>query len=169
MLIGLLAAPLIFVLCAWLTRAQRARIISALAGGFAYSALNFGWDQAARAAGWWTYVVGEGAASLPVVNYGIASLLYAAFALFGWRLARGYGRRGLLIFLLFWVVWGLLHDLSGAAAFAGGQAIVFHPGPVALLADLLLYLTGMSAALAVIRWLGGPYKRDRLRKYIGEG
>jgi hypothetical protein len=50
--LSLAAAPLVFALCAFATRAPARRIAAALAGGAAFAVGNVAWDLLAHAAGW---------------------------------------------------------------------------------------------------------------------
>jgi len=53
--IEFVVAPILFVASAYFTRADRRRIVGALAGALAYCALTYLWDRAAAAVGWWHY------------------------------------------------------------------------------------------------------------------
>ena len=53
--IGFVVAPILFLASAYLTRADRRRIVGALAGAAAYGVLTYGWDRLAATVGWWHY------------------------------------------------------------------------------------------------------------------
>ena len=55
-------------------------------------------------------------------------LVFAGFALIGWRVARRYGWKGLLAFLAAWSVWGYTLDHVGSALFSSSRLMVLGPG-----------------------------------------
>jgi hypothetical protein len=59
LLIGFIVAPGLFLLCAYLTRASRRHILGAMVGASLYAFVNYVWDRAAAAFGWWTYPPGQ--------------------------------------------------------------------------------------------------------------
>ncbi len=162
-LIGLIVAPVIFILSAFFLRANPRRSASGLLGGFAFGLLNIGWDLVAENEGWWHYPAFNSTGVLPPAFYFFASLVLGAFALIGWRITRRYGQKGMIAFLILWSLWGYIHDIGGSSLFASSRLMVIGPGFIPRLADFLLYMTGMALSLSVVRWVGGKFGADQLR------
>jgi hypothetical protein len=156
--IGLVVAPGIFLLSALLTRASLRRAAGGLAGGLGFLLLNISVDQLAKDAGWWSYPAYSSSGSLPLIYYGLSGMVFAAFTLVGWRIARQYSWRGIASFILVWGLWGVIHDVGGSTLFAGSQLMQFGPGFIPPVADFCLYAAGMGLALVILRWLGGPFQ-----------
>ena len=74
-----------------------------------------------------------------------------AFGLIGWWFTRRYGGKGLVLFLIGWTAWGVIHDFGGALVFASSNLIQFAPGPVPVVADAALYASCGALAQGVIR------------------
>ena len=171
---ALLIAPvaaLALLLVIYLTRPGPRRVSGALLGGLFAGTLNLVLDSAAFSLGLWRYPFTH-AAFGPLGFYLAAGLFYGAgMALIGWRIDRRFGRRGVLIFLACFAVYGPLRDYLGSAAAsaAGLQFIVFAPGPLAVLADALCWVGGVGLALAVMRLFAGPARRDRLARQPAAG
>ncbi len=165
-LIGLIVAPGLFALCAFFTRASLRRTASGLAGVIAFGVLQYAWDRLAAIAGWWSYPGYNTSASMPMplAIYLFSGLVYGGFGLIGWRVARRYGWKGLLAFLAAWSLWGFIHDTVGSSLFSSSQLMVLGPGVIPLLTDFLVYTTCMAAVIAMIRWVGGPFRADALAR-----
>jgi hypothetical protein len=155
--LSLAAAPLVFALCAFATRAPARRIAAALAGGAAFAVGNVAWDLLAHAAGWWSYP-GVGARG-PLLWYAAAGLSAAGVGLIGWRIVRRFGAPGRLAFLAAFASWCIVRDWR--VAHAPGSVIVFAPGPLPWLADGAAAFTLMALALALQLALGGYPRRLR--------
>ena len=69
--------------------------------------------------------------------------------------------RGLVGYLLFWVAYAVVHNYGGSKAFANSQLMVFGPGLLPIIADMLWFVTGSAAVLLAIRLVGGPSEADR--------
>ncbi len=166
LLIGLIVAPLMFSLCAYLTRASLRRAASGLVGVIAFSLVQYVWDRAAAVAGWWSYpgYGTTGSLPMPVAIYLFSGLVYAGFGLIGWRIARRYGWKGLLAFLAGWSLWGFIHDNAGSALFSSSRLMIIGPGAAARIADFLVYATCMASVLFAIRVTGGPFRADPLAR-----
>ena len=102
--------------------------------------------------------------SMPAAIYLFSGLVYAGFSLIGWRITRRYGWIGLFAFLVAWSLWGYLHDKVGSSPFSSSQLIVIGTGAAPLIADILVYATGMASVLVTIRWIGGPFRADALAR-----
>ncbi len=156
-LIGLIVSPSIFAASAYFTHANLRQIAGALVGALAYGAINFAWDRAAALAGWWQYPAYNLAGQLPLPIYAFSGLVYGGFGLIGWRITRRFGKKGLVIFLAAWSLWGFFHDVAGSYAFASSNLMVLGQGLAPLVADLLLYATCMACVLGSIRLISGPF------------
>ncbi len=151
LLIGFIVAPVLFGLSAWLTHAPWRRILGALVGAGLYALVNFLWDRMASAAGWWTYPGWSASVLFPLTGYILAGIVGGgAFGLVGWRIIRRWRWKGLAGFLLFWAFYALLHDVGGSRLFASSALMVFGPGPVPILADVLWYITGNAVPQGAI-------------------
>ena len=149
-----------FAGAAFFTRAGWRRIIGALIAAAPLVLLVMFYDAIAAQMGWWRYpAVGAGAA--PLSWYVASALGYgAALGLVGWRVIRRWGRRGLLGFLAAFAVFGVGRDLAYSHAY---HLIVFGPGPLPLLADLLAYASAAALVQLLMRWIAGPARGDPLR------
>ncbi len=162
LLIGFIIAPILFALCAYFTRANVRRIAGALVGALAYGSINYGWDQVADHLGWWDYPAWLGTGRAPLTLYVLAGIVGGAMGLIGWRLVLRWGWRGLVGYLLFWAIYAVAHDYGGSKAFANSQLMVFGPGLLPIIADILWYITGNAATLIAIRLVGGPWGGEPL-------
>jgi hypothetical protein len=155
LLIGFIVAPGLFIISAYLTHATRRHILGALAGACLYAGVNYVWDRAAAAFGWWTYPAWSASGQFPLTGYILAGIVGGgAFGLVGWHIIRRWRWKGLAVFLLFWAVYALVHDYGGSLLFANSNLMLFGVGPVPILADVLWYITGNAVPQAAI-WLIG--------------
>ncbi len=165
LLIGFIVAPALFVISAYFTRATPRRIFGALVGAITYSTVNYVWDRAAAAFGWWTYPAWLGNGQLPLTIYLLAGLVGGgAFGLVGWRIIRRWGWKGFGAFLLFWTVYAILHDYGGSKLFASSGLMIFGPGSIPIIADVLLYWVLNAAPQASIWFVAGPPKAGPLAR-----
>ena len=155
LLIGFIVAPSLFILSAYFTHASRHHILGALVGAGLYSAINYFWDRAAAAFGWWTYPAWTASGQLPWTAYILAGIVGGgASGLIGWRIVRRWRWKGLAGFLLFWALYAVVHDYGGSLLFASSDLMRFGTGLVPIVADMLWYITGNSLSLAAI-WFAG--------------
>jgi hypothetical protein len=162
LLIGFVVAPVLFVLCAYLTHATRRHILGAVLGAFLYALVNYLWDRAARAFGWWTYPAWSASGQFPLFGYLLAGIVGGgAFGLVGWRIIRRWHWKGFVGYLLFWAIYALVHDYGGSRLFASSQLMVFGTGLVPIIADVVWYITG-DALPPIAVWLIGdsPYAKQ---------
>src|SRR5262245_22302824 len=167
MVFSLIAAPLLFVLSAYFTRATARRVVGALVGGLGFGAANLLWDVAAYHTGWWHYPFTTAPyAALPL--YLADGLFYgSAVGLIGWRVTRRFGLRGLLVFLALFTLYGSIRDFGGAAA-THHAYLIFGAGVVPVLADAGSWLIDQALAQARTRVVAGPAASDPLAR-PGEG
>ena len=162
LLIGFVVAPALFVLCAYLTHATRRHILGAVVGVFLYAVVNYVWDRAASAFGWWTYPAWSANGQFPLIAYLLAGIVGGGtFGLVGWRIIRRWHWKGLVGYLLFWAIYALVHDYGGSRLFASSQLMVFGTGLVPIVADVVWYVTG-DALPPIAVWLIGdsPYAKE---------
>ena len=153
--IGFIVAPSLFLLSAYFTYATRRHILGALAGAGLYSTVNYIWDRAAAAYGWWTYPAWSESGQFPLTAYILAGIVGGgAFGLVGWRIIRRWRWKGFAGFLLFWAVYAIVHDYGGSVLFTSSRLMVFGVGPVPIVADVLWYVSGNALPPIVIRLIG---------------
>jgi hypothetical protein len=163
LLIGFIVAPVLFALSAYFTRANRKRILAALAAALAFGIGNLLWDQVAFRMGWWSYPAFQENDWWMLLYLPAGLVAGGAFGLIGWRVARRYGTTGFVIFILLWSIWGITHDFGGGSAFQSSNLMAFAPGVVPVIADGVLYATCQLAAQGVLRLIGGPANAGPLR------
>lgn len=161
--IGFIVAPLLFGLTAYFTRANRERILAAVAAALTYGLVNIIWDQVAFRMDWWSYPAFQNYGWWPIIYVPAGLVAGGAFGLIGWRVSRRYGSKGFIFFILLWSVWGMIHDFGGGAAFQSSNLMAFGPGLIPVIADGLLYATCQLAAQGVLYLVGGPASADALR------
>jgi hypothetical protein len=152
--VSLIAAPVIFVVTAWLTRAPLRRIAGALAGGVAFAVGNAAIDEVAHHVGWWWYPHLGGHGHAPALWYAAAGLAGAGVSMIGWRVHRRFAVRGVVVFLGAFGLFCIARDARVAAA--DDSLIVFGAGALPRLADGLAGVVLMLTALAIQLALGGP-------------
>ncbi len=163
-IIGAFVSPILFLASCWLTRASWRRSGSALAAGGVFAIANVLWDQVAFRFGWWSYPGFEGTSLIGLIYLFSGLVAGGAAGLLGWRLIRRYGRRGLIVFLILWTLWGVIHDVGGGQLFQSSNLMRFAEGPVPIIADALLYATCGALAQLIIRAVGGAPAADRLAR-----
>jgi hypothetical protein len=143
----------------YFTRATARRVLGALAGGVAVAVLGFGVEMLCQSLRLWHYPsddTGRG----PLLMYPLLVLVWAVFALIGWRVMRRFGWRGEVVFLTLVALQGTLRDY-----FEAGQAlgvIVLAPGLTTVLVDIVCWAGLTALAQGVMRLVAGPAAADRL-------
>ncbi len=152
-IIAAIISPLILLLSAWITRASTKEVFSGVIAGLAFSFTNMLWDQIAFHFGLWSYPAFAGN-TFPFFLY-IASGVVSggAFGLIGWKISQHYGKKGFIIFIIVWTLWGIIHDFGGSVLFTTSNLILFANGLLPVLFDGLLYLTCGIIAQIVLRLL----------------
>ena len=155
LLIGFIVAPSLFILSAYLPHATRRHILGAVVGASLYAVVNYVWDRAAAAFGWWTYPAWTATGQLPLTVYLLAGIVGGgAFGLVGLRIIQRWCWKGFAVFMLFWAVYAVVHDYGGSLLFASSSLMLFGAGPVPIIANVLCYVTGNAVPQAAI-WLIG--------------
>ncbi|HRD29058.1 MAG TPA: hypothetical protein PLO65_12225 [Caulobacter sp.] len=155
--VAALFSGLLFLACAWTTRAGYWRTAAALMGGLAAAALRFGVDMAAFHLDLWTF--GE-TAYAPVVTYVPVMFWFGAgLGLVGWRMIRNWGAVGELAFFAGFVLLGLGRDLLLAT---GNSALSFGQGPLPLVAAALSWLAMAILVQMAMQLLVGSVDSDDL-------
>jgi hypothetical protein len=155
---ALVPAGVLFVACAYFTRAPTGRIAAAVLGGLLAGGLNLLADIGAHELGWWSYPITAGRAFGPLGWYGAAALGVAGLTLIGWRAHRRFGLAGLLMFLVAFAAYGTLRD--EVISRVTPAAIRFGVGAAPRIADFATWLVCTAAAVAVQRAFRGPPGRD---------
>jgi hypothetical protein len=165
-LLSLAPVTALALLVIYFTKASLRRVSAALLGGIAGGLLNLVADLVAFRLQLWHYASMHPAYAPPWF-YVTAALGYGAvLSLIGWRIARRFGRRGVLIFLACIAAYGLLRDFLGTAAAnaSGIHLLVLTPGPLTVLADALCWVGCVGIAMLVMRLVAGPAREDRLAR-----
>ena len=148
----------------YFTRATARRVAGAFMGGIAVGVVGVGLESLAHSAGWWRYPSVETPYGPPLM-YPALVLLWAGFALVGWRVTRRFGWRGQAAFLGAATILGTLRDYGVAAWLLG--FIVFAPGIGPVLADAACWAGTVALAQLVMRLVAGPVRGDPLARRPG--
>jgi hypothetical protein len=152
---------LVFVACAYFSRAPVARVLAALVSGAAVAGFNIAADVLAHQRGWWRYPgVGDRGFG-PLVWYAGAGIGVSGLSLIAWRAHRRWGLTGTIVFLLALAAYGSTRDWTVSHVMR--DLIVFGGGAVPWIADYVTWLVCGSVAIAVQAFLRGPPGRDAPR------
>jgi len=162
--IGAMVGPALFALAAYFTRASLRRTWAALASAAAFGLGNALWDQLAFVNGWWSYPAFAGSGLVWFLYLPAGLVAGGAAALVGWRVIRRYGARGLVVFLMLWTLWGVLHDFGGGALFQSSNLLVFAAGPIPMIMDAILYASCAAVSQLTLRLIAGPASGDALSR-----
>jgi hypothetical protein len=155
LIIGFIVAPTLFILSVYFNHATRRHILGALVGASLYAFVNYVWDRAAAAFGWWTYPAWTPSGQFPLTAYVLAGIVGGgAFGLVGWRIFERWHWKGFAGFLLFWAVYAIVHDYGGSRLFASSGLMLFGAGPMPIIANMLWYVMG-NALPPIAIWLIG--------------
>jgi hypothetical protein len=152
---------LVFLACAYFTRAPGRRALAALVSGIAIAGLNIAADIVAHNMGWWHYPVVGDRSYGPVHWYVAAAVAVSGLTLIGWRAHRRFGPIGTVVFLVGLAGYGTTRDWLASQVVSG--VIAFGPGPVPWIADYLTWFTCAALALLVQAGLRGHPRRDAPR------
>lgn len=149
---------LVFVACAFFTRAPVARVLAAIVSGAAVAGFAIAADVLAHQRGWWRYPgVGDRGFG-PLVWYAGAGIGVSGLSLIAWRAHRRWGHIGTIVFLLALAAYGTVRDWIVSDVI--GDLIVFGRGALPWIADYVAWLGCGSVAIAVQALLRGPPGRD---------
>jgi hypothetical protein len=152
---------IIFAGVAFLSRAGIRRIAGVLLAAIPVIPMVMCYDSIASWFGWWRYPSVTGG-NAPLAWYVAAALGYgAAFGLVGWRVVRRWEMRGLLVFILLFALFGVARDYGYSTT---THFIIFGPGPIPLLADLLSYGSAAAVVQLLMRWIVGSARSDALAR-----
>jgi hypothetical protein len=160
---SLIAAPLLFALSAYLTRAKPRRLAGALVGGLGFGAANLAWDVVAYHTSWWHYPFTTAPYAAPPLYLADGLFYGSAVGLIGWRVTRRFGPRGLLVFLALFTLYGMARDFGGAAA-THHAYIIFGAGALPVVADGASWLVDQALAQGLMRLVAGPAPSDWLAR-----
>ena len=145
----------------YFTRATVRRVVGALVGGAAASLMALRVIALCEALGWWRVPFAPTPYFLTVLYLGLA-ISCSPIYLVTWRLARRFGWRGLAVFVGIVAVVGPPRDYLYAATFP--RWMVFSPGIAPILADSAAYVGIVVVGHAVMRFVAGPARADRLAR-----
>ena len=153
-----LAALLIVV---YFTRATARRIVGAFAGGAVVGCFGLGAIVLGNASGLWRVpIFWTPWYFLPLFYLGLAISVTPIY-LVTWRLARRFGWRGLAVCLGVVAIIGPPRDYLYAMKFP--EWMVFAPGIAPIIADAATYVGIVAIGHAVMYFIAGPSRADRLR------
>jgi hypothetical protein len=157
----IIAPCLVFLACAYFTRAPVAKVLAALLSGVAVAGFNIAADVLADQRGWWRYpAVGERGFG-PLIWYAGAGIGVSGLTLIAWRAHRRWGLTGTVVFLLALAAYGTMRDWAVSGAMR--DLIVFGAGALPWVADYVAWLGCGSVAVAVQALLRGPPGREAPR------
>jgi len=148
-----------FAVLAYFTRATRRRLLGALAGGLTVAVVGVGVETLFQTLGFWHYP-GVDQRYGPVLMYPLVVLLWAGFALIGWRVMRRFGGRGEMVFLVVVTLFGTARDF--AVAWLRPDLIAMTAGVALVAIDLILWGGLTALAQGVMRLVAGPATADPL-------
>ena len=164
LLVGVIATTVMFAVVAFFTRATPRRIVGALISAIPLIPLIMFYDLIAARLRWWHYP-SVTTATAPFTWYIAAALWYgAALGLIGWRVIRRFDKRGLIAFLVVFALFGVTRDFLYSIT---SGVIVFGPGLIPLIADLLAYASGAVIVQLLMYWIVGQPRADPLARMSG--
>ena len=146
----------------YFTRATTRRLLGALAGGVAAGCFGLGAIVSGNDLGLWRVPIARTPYFLALFYLGL-SISVTPIYLVTWRLVRRFGWRGLAVFLCIVTVIGPPRDYLIAATFP--KWMVFAPGVAPILLDAATYIGIVVLGHAVMRFVAGPAREDRLARH----
>jgi hypothetical protein len=148
----------VFLACAYFTRAPVARILAALVSGAVVAGFVIAADVLAHQRGWWRYPGVTDRGFGPFVWYAGAGIGVSGISLIAWRAHRRWGVTGTVGFLLALAAYGTARDWTVSRVIR--DLIVFGGGALPWIADYVAWVGCGSVAVAVQALLRGPPSRD---------
>jgi hypothetical protein len=150
----------LFLVVALLTRATARRIAGALGGGAAIGAVGLGIVALGERAGWWHMAIPWEPyfLALMLIDFAVSGFLF----LITWRIARRFGRRGLVVTLLVLALIGPPRDYAYMRQFPEWGH--YAPGIAPILAISASYVILILIGHGVMRLVAGPARADRLAR-----
>ncbi len=150
----------ILVIVALLTRATPWRIAGAVAGGAAAGVVVLGMAALGNKVGWWHMAITWEPYFLTLlwVNFALCAFPF----LITWRIARRFGRRGLVVAVMAAAVIGPPRDYWYMARFPEWGS--YAPGVAPVLAISATYVLLLVVGHGVMRLVAGPACKDRLAR-----
>lgn len=150
-----------FVALATFTRATARRVLGALAGGAVVGPSVIVVIALGETIGWWRVPLAFAPGFLTLFYIGTA-ISCSPIYLVTWRVARRFGRQGLAVCLTAVAVIDPPRDYLIAATFP--EWMVFAPGVAPILADAATYVGIVALGHAVMRFVSGPARDDKLAR-----
>jgi hypothetical protein len=144
----------------YFTRATARRIVGAFIGGAAVGLFGMGAIVFGNAAGLWRVPIVWTPYFLTLFYLGL-SISVTPIYLVTWRVVRRFGWRGLAVCLGIVAIIGPPRDYLYAMKFP--EWMVFAPGVAPIIADSLAYIGIVAIGHAVMYFVAGPSREDRLR------
>src|SRR5262245_40670064 len=154
----------IFVVVALLTRATPRRTAGALAGGAVAGVLALGLLAIGEDARWWHLAIAWEPYFLTLLwlDFALGAFIY----LITWRIARRFGRRGLVVVGILFAVLGPVRDSQYMSRFP--EWGVYAPGVAPILAISATYVGLLVVGHWVMRLVAGPAGKDVLARHRWE-
>jgi hypothetical protein len=148
------------VVVAFLTRATARRIAGALAGGAAVGVAGLGIIALGEEVGWWHMAITWEPyfLTLLLIDFALGAFVF----LITWRIARGFGWRGLAVVVAAAAVIGPPRDYWYMKRFPEWGA--YGPGIAPVLAVSATYVIMVVLGYAVMRLVAGPAREDPLAR-----
>jgi hypothetical protein len=148
----------IFMVVAWLTRANCWRIAGAVAGAAVFGIVALGLIALGEHAGLWHMVIvwQPYYLLLMLIDFALCGFIY----LITWRIARRFGWRGLAVVLIVVATLGPVRDYEYLQRFPEWGS--YAPGPAPLLAVSAIYVLMIVLGHGVMWLIAGPSRSDAL-------
>jgi hypothetical protein len=156
----------VLIVVALLTRATVRRITGAIAGAAAFSLAALGIVALGERVRWWHFNLSWEPYFISIFFIDFA-LACATILLITWRVARRFGRRGLAVVLVFFMVVGPVRDYDYMARFPEWGA--YSPGIAPVLAIAATYALLILLGQSVMRAVAGPAVGSPLARRPWEG
>jgi len=155
----ILISLLIVFIVIYFTKPNRQRLFGALVAGIAFGVLNILADILAYNFGWWQYRDSINISYAPIYFYILPILIFGcSLSLIGWRIAKKYGKRGLILFIAFLTLFGSIRDNYYAQK---TNIFIWGNGIIPIIMDALLWALFYTIAQVIMYLIAGDYKKDK--------